>query len=344
MTDSADPDFEQIMATSTAPYPVQFHLAGFAKEEDAQKLANLTATFVQYIGTKLNLQGLDGITIAFDYNKALVDLDRGYETSFVLTPSSEFVQGVAMSPAVIREGTIKTHIVFAAGVFAGFVDTDNELWRGLYYQLAHECGHVHDRRAFDIAFPNFLLTRYEFEDHLDAWYFQMGDGSRCEYTASRLSAEFDPDQIALHEESFMLVFEGLGARIEALEEAFVEDGDGTKLFTELSKEYERILRHASYVLGHVDGLQGDMTPAPKFKAFIESDHWLAEYITKLHDTLKEIWAKYGEWTSLSDLEQPGVIVQLLLARNGVKLHLHENGEVLHNRRAVVFVRQDWRAL
>ena len=43
--------------------------------------------------------------------------------------------------------------------------------------------------------------------------------------------------------------------------------------------------------------------------------------------LKEIWAKYGEWTSLSDLEQPGVIVQLLLARNGVKLHLHENGEV-----------------
>src|SRR4030081_3754474 len=118
-----------------------------------------------------------------------------------------------MSHAVSREDKIKTHIVFAAGVFAGFVDADNELWRGLYYQLAHECGHVHDRRAFDIAFPNFLLTRYEFEDHLDAWYFQMGDGSRCEYTASRLSAEFDPDQIALHEESFMLVFEGLGARI-----------------------------------------------------------------------------------------------------------------------------------
>jgi hypothetical protein len=112
-----------------------------------------------------------------------------------------------------------------------------------------------------------------------------------------------------------------------VEEAFVEDGDGTKLFTELAKEYERILRHAAYVLGHIDGLEGDLTPAPKFKEFIESEHWLAEYIIELHDALKEIWAKYEEWRSLGDLEQPGVIVQLLLLRNNVKLHLHDSGEM-----------------
>jgi hypothetical protein len=327
VTDSAELDFEEILKTSTTAEHVPFNLIGFATEEQAMALATMTMAFLKYIGTKMNLAGLDGITIAYDYNKALVDLDRGYETSFVLTPSTEFVQGVAMSPAVIREGKIKTHIVFAAGVFAPFVDTESKGWRGLYYQLAHECGHVHDRRAFDIAFPNFLLTRYEFEDHLAGWYFQMGDGCRSEYTASRLSAEFDPAQIQLHEQSFMLVFEGLEERIKALEAAFVEDGDGTKLFTGLAKEYERVLRHASYLLGHVDGLDGDMTPAPQFKGFIESDHWLAEYVVELHDALKEIWVNYGEWKSLSELDQPGVMVQLLLLRHGINLHVHPSGEM-----------------
>lgn len=326
MSDSAEQDFKEILKTSTAPEPVPFNLHGFATKEQAEALANKTAAFVKYIGTKLNLEGLDGITIAFDYNKALVDLDRGYETSFVLTPSTEFVQGVAMSPAVFREGKIKTHIVFSGG-FAAFVDTESATWRGLYYQLAHECGHVHDRRAFDLAFPNFLLTRYQFEDHLAAWYFQMGDGCRSEYTASRLSAEFDPNQIALHEEAFMLVFEGLEDRIKELEDAFVEDGDGTKLFVELAKEYERILRHASYLLGHVDGLDSDMATAPKFKEFIESDHWLTEYMVELHDALKEIWANYGEWKSLDELDQPGVMVQLLLLRHGVNLHVDPSGEM-----------------
>jgi hypothetical protein len=128
MTDSAEPSFEEIMKTSTAPDPVPFNLIGFATEEQARALANMTATFVKYIGTKMNLEGLDGITIAYDYNKALVDLDRGYETSFVLTPSTEFVQGVAMSPAVIRDEKIKTHIVFSFG-FTAFVDTESAEWR-----------------------------------------------------------------------------------------------------------------------------------------------------------------------------------------------------------------------
>src|ERR1700694_1707268 len=88
-------------------------------------------------GVPVNLEGLDGVTIAFDYPKALAELDRGYETTFVLKPSSEFAQGVAMAPAVKRDGVIKTHIAFDGNVFIHFMNTEDEYWDWMHYQLAH---------------------------------------------------------------------------------------------------------------------------------------------------------------------------------------------------------------
>jgi hypothetical protein len=43
--------------------------------------------------------------------------------------------------------------------------------------------------------------------------------------------------------------------------------------------------------------------------------------------LKEIWANYGEWKGLDELDQPGVMVQLLLLRHGINLHVHPSGEM-----------------
>jgi hypothetical protein len=60
---------EEILKTTTAP-DVSFKLCGFADEELAKKLAHTTLLWVKVVGTKLNLAGLDGITIAFDYAMA----------------------------------------------------------------------------------------------------------------------------------------------------------------------------------------------------------------------------------------------------------------------------------
>jgi hypothetical protein len=220
-------EFEEVMANSTAPNPVPFTLVGF-EEGYARRLADYISLWVRYIGTRMNLERLDGITIAFDYPKALADLDRGYETTFVNKPTTEFAQGVAMSPVVKREGVIKTHIVLDAGVFSSFLDQKNENWRMLYYQLAHECGHVHDHYLFDLAFPGVFLSPPNFKTGLSRYVFEMGHSCWSEYVASRLSADFVPEQVVHFEETFFTVFENVEQRTDAIEDAFEADGDVIK--------------------------------------------------------------------------------------------------------------------
>ena len=52
----------------------------------------------------MNLEDLDGVTVAYDYAKALTEIDRGYETSHVLTASTEIAHGVAMALLFLCKG------------------------------------------------------------------------------------------------------------------------------------------------------------------------------------------------------------------------------------------------
>jgi hypothetical protein len=47
----------------------------------------------------------------YDYAQALASLNRGYEIKHVLTPSDGHAVGIAMTPSVIRDGRLMSHIV-----------------------------------------------------------------------------------------------------------------------------------------------------------------------------------------------------------------------------------------
>jgi hypothetical protein len=88
-------------------------------------------------------------------------------------------------------------------------------------------------------------------------------------------------------------------------------------------EYERILRFASYLLGHINGTGGELDQAPKFKEFLNSDHWLSEYIIELDETFDELWANYGKWTGIEEFSGLGALVLLLVATHGVHAGVNE---------------------
>jgi hypothetical protein len=319
VNDAPEQTIEELLATSTAPANIPFQLKGFANEKTAQDLANRTATYIRYIGTRMNLEDLDGVTVAYDYAKALTEIDRGYETSHVLTASTEIAHGVAMAPGVFRAGVLKSHLAFNANVLMHLMDGEGENFSQVYYQLAHECGHVHDRAAFDVAIPGLLQRPYDFGSDLARIQFGLSWGSWCEYAATRLSASFYPEQVAHFEETFFAALEGLDDRVEAAVDAFRDDNDGWKCFNAVTGEYDRFLTFTSYLLGHLNGLGGDVDLAPKFKEFLQSGNWLAKYLIDLDKTLEEIWNKYGEWKSFEEFNGIGELVLLLAASDGVHL-------------------------
>jgi len=298
-------------------------MKGFADEQTARDLANRTATYIKFIGTRMNLEDLAGVTVAYDYAKALTEIDRGYEAQHVLTASTEIAQGVAMAPGVFRDGVLKTYLAFNANVLMHLMDGEGENFSQVYYQLAHECGHVHDRAAFDIAIPGLLQRPYDFGGELPRIKFGLGWGSWCEYAATRLSASFYPEQVAHFEETFFAALDGLDDRVDAAMDTFRDDGDGWKWFRAITGEYDCFLTFTSYLLGHLNGLGGDVDLAPKFKEFLQSGNWHAQYVIDLDKTLEAIWNKYGEWKSFEEFNGLGELVLLLAATDGV--HLTEDG-------------------
>src|ERR1700728_2515316 len=111
MTDEADSEFVKGWQDRpvTMPDACSVCVKGFP-EEDAKRLGELIWLFVRELSRIIDLEHLDGITVADDYPAALRDLDRGFEATRPLTPTTENATGVAMTPAVLRDGVLKSHI------------------------------------------------------------------------------------------------------------------------------------------------------------------------------------------------------------------------------------------
>ena len=126
-------------------------------EATAQQLVECAGGFTRELSRYIDLSNLDGLTLGGDYSKALAELDRGYESTIVLTPSNDAAIGIAMTPSVIRGGRLKSHIVLNAALAAGLLDAEHELFRLALHTLAHESAHVEVTAAFEHCFPNVLL-------------------------------------------------------------------------------------------------------------------------------------------------------------------------------------------
>ncbi|SDH43372.1 hypothetical protein SAMN05216338_100971 [Bradyrhizobium sp. Rc2d] len=113
-------------------------------------------------------------------------------------------------------------------------------------------------------------------------------------------------------------------------EAFAEDYDGIKCFRSLCQEYERIMRFASYLLGHMNGLGREIDAAPKFKEFLGSKNSLSQYVIELDNTFDELWDNYGNWTSYEEVDGLGTIVPSLVGTHGVNARVQKRTDVRHH--------------
>jgi len=63
---------------------VWYPRTGFTEADTATRLAPIDGKTVRAVGGKFDLSGLNGVTLAVDYSRALLDVDRGYETNYKL--------------------------------------------------------------------------------------------------------------------------------------------------------------------------------------------------------------------------------------------------------------------
>jgi hypothetical protein len=296
---------------------------GFADRAREKQLGELVWLYVREIGKAMDLSRLDGVTVANDYNQALLDLDRGYETTHRLTPSEGEVVGVAMTPTVIRDGVIKSHIVYNAHYLTGLDDLAHQFYGGALHTVAHECAHVEVTSRFDIAFPGQLL-RQQYADLRLACRGQIIRASWDEYGATRRSAFYGADPGGGYEHTLLLQAREARSKANDLIKAFRVHGRIDELLAAVYGVYGDLIKFSAYFLGNLAGRDRSINDAPAIAEGL-AGHWFEPLLRELESDLQKIWDDYGTWRNQQCFERIGDLADRALALGGVLYKNRANG-------------------
>lgn len=295
MTPTSVDDEEIELPHETAPENIPVNLTGFADVAEAQDFGHLIARTTRAISRFIDLERLDGITVAYDYDAALAELDRGYEVTRPLTRTTgDQLAGVAMAPAVRRDGIVKGHLVFHAPFIRALAHTegDTEMQRALYL-LAHECGHVADLKTRDLAFPGTIL-QWRPDNWDDAVLLVGATAAWEEYAACRISAVFDPTVVHAYGETTCSVLPV--ARSTAMEQviAYRLHGDINRLMETAGRALCEPMRMLGYLLGSLDGVNQSLESVPAARDSILANGY-QELAECLSPEFRTLWESRGEW-------------------------------------------------
>jgi len=325
--DTSNSEEQEPLPLPTVPDKIAVNLRGFADDASTRKFAEFLGGIVSWISRWINVERLDGITVAYDYNEALASLDRGFQTSIPLIATSDNeIIGVAMTPAVLRDGVVKAHMIFYAGVVLPLKMRDEtpEFLQSLYL-VAHECGHIEDWKSWDQAFPN-TLFQMRVNDIEDEVLSGEAEPLWREYAACRVSAWFGPEQTATMEENLVSVMKDAKNQCNDAIRKYRIHGDVNRVLAEASRSICRPLRMTAYLLGHLDGLGQDLTNVPITRDLLFASPY-GKYVELLQNVSRGLWVERGRWSSLQVFSPLKNIVRDALADGGLILSRREGGQL-----------------
>lgn len=299
----------------TAPETFGVCVRDWGDELACHTLGNLVGGFTRELSRYIDLSNLDGLTLGGDYARALAELDRGYPSTIILTPSNDVAVGIAMTPSVIRDGQLKSHIVLNAVLMDALRDDKHELFRFALHTLAHECAHVEITGAFDRCFPGVLL-RSKRTDLQDQCRWDVIFACWDEYAACRISAGFGDDPTDGYQETLVQALQTARDKANAAIRAYRWHADHARIVREVYAEYGRLMKYAAYLLGDLDARNQTVDDRPALAAALEG-HFFAARFAQLHQSLRALFNVFSDWTDETLFEAIGDIVDDLAVEGGV---------------------------
>lgn len=314
---------------STLP-DIGIDLYGFATAEMANAVGEAVQAWLHVFGKLLNLKRLLRIIVAFNYSETLANLDRGTKVSRPLAATDDGIAvGIAMTPSVLHEGEPRSVMVLNAAYMNALAQNENpelEVARDeMVYTLAHECGHVHDLEVQASSLPGMILnTELPFRDGI---LFLIASGCWEEYIACRLSAFMGkPSTLRAMEDTFCGALERAKDRANAAIRQYRMHGDTVRVTNEVTEEYRKIMVYASYLLGHVDGVNQTVEDAA-LKAIdaLAKHEYFNPFFSRLRDHLRAMHRSYGDWKQLDVFEPLKQLAYELLKLGGIDIQTRPDG-------------------
>lgn len=301
---------------ATAPENFLISLRAFETKEKSDQFAHVLRACVHEISRYIDLSDLDGITVALDYKEALLNLDRGYETSHKLTPSDDLAHGIAMTPAVMRDGKVKSHILLNVTYIQPLEDPAHKMFRESFHTLTHECTHVEINSVYNKVFPGELLQKVETDLHRN-FRWQIIAACWEEYAATWISAPFGATPTSGYEKTFILALSKARETANNHIKDYRLHGSVNQVLADVYRTYGNdLMKFACYLLGTMVGLGLTLDDLPETKAALVG-HWFEPRFTRLGEVCKEITDEFGKWRDKASFEKIGDIADEIIAEGGV---------------------------
>ena len=279
---------------------------------------------LDFCGKLMDIGGLAHVWVTYDYEGTLATLERGFETDNALMPTQDEISvGIAMTPAVMRDGALRSVMVLNATYMQTLMHPDDEelkpLYRRTIYTLAHECGHAHDLgvkwRSFLDQWLKLRLNRY------DGVLFEIAEACWSEYIACRLSAAMAPDDITVdYENTLCKQMNAAFLKTREFLRAYRMHREISRVFNECCYVVRKVLVYASYLFGQLAGIGETLEKgAPRVKALLEPYPPVRSLLARLESELENMNNAYGDWVSLDMFEPIKEIALNLFAVVGLRL-------------------------
>ena len=293
----------------TIPSNLQFSARGFADEDYAKEAMYKLHSVLSVISQSIDITNLDGVTVAFDNDEALAELDRGYETTYTLTATKGAAIGVAMAPTVIRNGMIKTHLVLNANYALSILEEpgeETEYFLQSLHLVAHECAHVEVTAAFDSSFPRFLLQKTH-SNLLDNMRWQVILATWDEYAVCRIVGTIGYDPVDGYLETLVKVLGDTRVQCYEIIKAYRTHGDVGQVVAEVYGKLGNLLKFSSYFLGAVAAHETPETHPTVLTKEAEFG-WFFPFYERLIAAHEVLWSEFGKW---KDMDTFGTIADVL---------------------------------
>jgi len=317
----------------TLPVNTPLTFKGAMEGDDERSIKTFSDTLGSHLGaisTHIDLTRLDGVTVATDYANAVANIDRGVLTSVDSTrPTDDGIAvGVAMTIAVLRDATVKSHIVLSHALVRPIMKPEEPGPYGMAVQaLAHECAHVEVQHRFDSAFPNLTLrpapSTWDAFD-IEKWRYAI-QLTFDEYAASRRSASFGVNPLSGYVEALLNTLDRTATGSMQILRAWVIDRDFTQVLHGMLKLYGDLFVRSAYVLGTMDGLEMEVDDAPMSLRDRLERLGLEACFVELHGICQSLMAEYGHWPDTSAFESIGNLLEDVLASKGVSVTVRPDG-------------------
>ena len=295
----------------------------YDSKDTLQVLKETLSLVVREISRFIDLSGVDGITVAFDQDKAIQYLDSEGDVPVKRKRNpldNEISFRIASGQYIRRDGKLKTHLVFYHPTIRPIVGgKDAEGFELAIHTIVHECSHVEIASVFDKSFPDIILKHVEDWHDFDRkrWCFAI---FHCwdEYAACYMSALVGANPLDGYVEVFTNALRrSAPKRMTIMKNCYI-DKDWDKICDESFLLYGQLMKLACYVLGTMRRKKLTVEDVPLLKKALEGS-WFASYFKRLGELCEKIMASYGKWEDLSSFEAIGDLFEEILADRGITI-------------------------